>query len=143
KASTSTCGPGLNGSSVARYAFPRRRPCTISSSGSSSIAMSLGLQSNTGSTPLEHLLPLNMLAAHRPSCEEYVPRNFLDPLMMAPHSGVVAASVKFHRWRLGFGQCSSHPIAWVSQGHTVHAFPCSLLFRQALVPSSFRLQVSR
>src|SRR5262249_30781564 len=63
--------------------------------------------------------------------------------MMAPQPGVVAASVKCHRWRLRFGQCSSHPIARVSQDDTVHAFPCLPLLRQALVPSGFRLQVSR
>ncbi len=63
--------------------------------------------------------------------------------MMAPQPGVVAASVKFHRWRLGFGQSSSHLIARVSQDDPVHAFPCLPLFRQALVPSGFRLQVSR
>jgi len=63
--------------------------------------------------------------------------------MMAPQPGVVAASVKFHRWRWGFGQSSSHLIAQVSQDDLVHAFPCLPLFRQALVPSGFRLQVSR
>ena len=68
-------------------------------------------------------IPFNVLAAHRPSCEEYAPRNLDGPLMMAPQPGVVAASVKCHRWRLGFGQSSSHLIARVSQDDTVHAFP--------------------
>jgi hypothetical protein len=68
-------------------------------------------------------IPLNVLAAHRPSCEEYAPRNLDGTLMMAPQPGVVAASVKCHRWRLGFGQSSSHLIARVSQDDTVHAFP--------------------
>jgi hypothetical protein len=68
-------------------------------------------------------ISFNVLAAHRPSCEEYAPRNLDGTLMMAPQPGVVAASVKFHRWRLRFGQSSSHPIARVSQDDTVHAFP--------------------
>src|SRR5215831_20958338 len=46
-------------------------------------------------------IPFNVLVAHRPSCEEYAPRNLDGTLMMAPPPGVVAASVKFHRWRLG------------------------------------------
>src|SRR5215831_20214426 len=50
-----------------------------------------------------------MLAAHRPSCEEYAPRNLDGTLMMASHPGVVATSVKFHRWRLGFGQLQLSP----------------------------------
>ena len=36
-----------------------------------------------------------MLAAHRPSCEEYVPQNLNGTLMMAPQPGVVTTSVKF------------------------------------------------
>src|SRR5262249_10729222 len=50
-----------------------------------------------------------MLAAHRPSCEEYAPRNLDGTLMMASHPGVVATSVKCHRWRLGFGQLQLSP----------------------------------
>src|SRR5215831_18567953 len=54
-------------------------------------------------------MPFNMLAAHRPSCEEYAPRNLDGTLMMASHPGVVATSVKFHRWRLGFEQLQLSP----------------------------------
>ena len=34
-------------------------------------------------------IPFNVLAAHRPSCEEYAPRNLDGALMMAPQPGVV------------------------------------------------------
>jgi hypothetical protein len=52
-------------------------------------------------------------------------------------------SVRFHHWRLGFRQSSFHHIARGLQGATLHAFRWPLLFRHALVPSSFRLQVNR
>ena len=51
--------------------------------------------------------------------------------------------VRFLRWRLGFRQFSFRPITRVSQGHTVNAFQCLPLFRHAVFPSGFRLQVGR
>src|SRR5262249_12532997 len=63
--------------------------------------------------------------------------------MMAPPPAVVAVSVRFHHWRLGFRQSSFHHIARVLQGATLHAFRWPLLLRHALVPSGFRLQVNR
>src|SRR5262249_17372777 len=63
--------------------------------------------------------------------------------MMAPPPAVVAVSVRFHHWRLGFRQSSFHHIARVLQGTTLHAFRWPLLLRHALVPSGFRLQVNR
>src|ERR671924_1642992 len=56
---------------------------------------------------------------------------------------VLPTSVKFHHWTLGFGQCSSHPIAQALQGRTIHVFCYAPLFDHALVPSPFRVQVRR
>jgi hypothetical protein len=84
-----------------------------------------------------------MLAAHRPSRKGYVRQKSHSTLVMAPPLGVVAVGVRFHHWRLGFRQSSFHHIARVLQGTILHAFRWPLLLRQALVPSGFRLQVSR
>src|SRR5207253_10072863 len=54
RANTSICGPGSSVSCVARFAFPKRRRCTIWSLVSSSIAMSLGSSSDMESTALKH-----------------------------------------------------------------------------------------
>ena len=49
----------------------------------------------------------------------------------------------FHRWRLGFKQSSLRHVERASQSSTVCVFGCSPLFAHAVVPSGFRLQVSR
>jgi hypothetical protein len=48
-----------------------------------------------------------------------------------------------HHWGLGFRQSSFRLIARALPGRIVSVFRYPLLFRQALVPSSFRLQVNR
>src|SRR3954453_1429453 len=54
----------------------------------------------------------------------------------------VAASVNFHRWGLGFRQCSFRPITRGLRDGTFSAFQWLPLFWHALVPSGFRLQVN-
>ena len=49
----------------------------------------------------------------------------------------------FHRWGLGFRQCSFRPITRVLQDDTFSVFQCPPLFRHAPFPSSFRFQVNR
>jgi hypothetical protein len=51
--------------------------------------------------------------------------------------------VRLHRWGLGFRQCSFHPITRVLRDDTFSVFRWPPLFRHALFPSSFRLQVNR
>src|SRR5512138_2876749 len=51
--------------------------------------------------------------------------------------------VRFHPWTLAFRQFSFSLIAQALQSHSLHVFGCSLLYRQVVVPSSFRIQVSR
>ncbi len=56
---------------------------------------------------------------------------------------VLPTSVRFHRWTLGFGQCSSHHIAQALQNHAIHVFGHLPLSDHALVPSPFRVEVRR
>jgi hypothetical protein len=51
--------------------------------------------------------------------------------------------VRFHRWRLGFKQCSFRLIARALQDETLSVFKPLPLLRHALFPSGFRLQVNR
>jgi hypothetical protein len=74
-----------------------------------------------------------------PSLGRHVHRAFLRSVVL-DSTPIIAATACHQR---NYVERYSRSIARVSQGHTVHAFLCSLLFRQALVPSSFRLQVSR
>ena len=55
----------------------------------------------------------------------------------------MAVSVNFHRWRLGFKQCSFRHIARALQDETLSVFEPFPLLRHALFPSGFRLQVNR
>ncbi len=48
----------------------------------------------------------------------------------------------FPRWGLGFRQCSIRPIRRASRGGALGAFSQPPLFRHALFPSGFRLQVN-
>jgi hypothetical protein len=48
--------------------------------------------------------------------------NAVGSYMMALPSGVVAASVRFHRWRLGFKQSSFCHITRVLRVYTLNAF---------------------
>src|SRR3954469_10955965 len=54
----------------------------------------------------------------------------------------VAASVRLHRWGLGFRQYSFRPITRVLRDGTFSVFQWLPLFWHALVPSGFRLQVN-
>ena len=47
------------------------------------------------------------------------------------------------RWALDFRQCSFRHVTRVLLSHDVSVFCRSRLYRQALVPSPFRVQVSR
>ena len=49
----------------------------------------------------------------------------------------VAASVRLHRWGLGFRQCSFRHITRVLQDGTFSVFQCPPLFRHAPFPSGF------
>src|SRR6516162_7399905 len=55
----------------------------------------------------------------------------------------VAASVRLHRWRLGFGQSSSRLITRVLRDGTFSVFQWLPLFWHAVVPSGFRFQVNQ
>ena len=55
----------------------------------------------------------------------------------------MAKSVRFHRWGLRFKPGSFRPIMRALQDDTISVFWSLPLFRHALVPSSFRLQVNR
>ena len=55
----------------------------------------------------------------------------------------MAVSVSFHRWGLGFKQCSFRLIARALQDETLSVFGPLPLLRHALFPSGFRLQVNR
>jgi hypothetical protein len=59
------------------------------------------------------------------------------------YTGVFPTRVSLLRWTLGFRPCSFGPIAQVSRDDRLHAFGCLPLYRHAVVPSGFRLQVSR
>src|SRR5438270_8950241 len=58
-------------------------------------------------------------------------------------TGVLPTDVPFRRWTLGFRQSSFSRIAQALRGRTVHAFRRSPLHVHALVPTSFRIRVSR
>src|SRR5437899_2166623 len=70
------------------------------------------------------------------------PRKVIGLSLVALLVDAVAASVRFHRWRLGFRQCSFRLITRVLQDGTLSAFWWLPLFGHALFPSSFRLQVN-
>ena len=55
------------------------------------------------------------------------------------YTDVLPTSERFHHWTLGFGQCSSHPIAQAWQDRTIHVFCYAPLSDHALVPSPFRV----
>ena len=101
-----------------------------------------------GPERLEHdvgvpLIPLNRFVIDRLSGEGYGTRNSHAPFLTASPVDAVAKSVRFHRWGLGFKQCSFRPIMRALQDDTISVFWPLPLFRHALVPSSFRLQVNR
>jgi hypothetical protein len=52
-------------------------------------------------------------------------------------------SVRFHRWRLGFKQCSFRLIARALQDKTLSVFEPFPLLQHALFPYGFRFQVNR
>ena len=55
----------------------------------------------------------------------------------------VAASVRFHRWGLGFRQCSFRPITRALRDDTFSIFQWLPLFWHAVFPSGFRPQVNQ
>ena len=58
-------------------------------------------------------------------------------------SDVLPKSVRFRHWTLGFRQFSFSHIAQALQSNSAHVFGCPLLYQHAVVPSPFRVQVSR
>jgi len=58
-------------------------------------------------------------------------------------SDVLPKSVRFRHWTLGFRQFGFSHIAQALQSNSAHVFSCPLLYQQAVVPSPFRVQVSR
>jgi hypothetical protein len=55
----------------------------------------------------------------------------------------VAASVRFHRWGLGFRQCSFRPITRALRDGTFSILQWLPLFWHAVFPSGFRPQVNQ
>ena len=97
-----------------------------------------------GTERLEHdvgvpLIPLNRCVIDRLSSEGCGTQKPDAPLLTASPVDAVAKSVRFHRWGLGFKQCSFRPIMRALQDDTISVFWSLPLFRHALVPSSFRL----
>jgi len=89
-------------------------------------------------------MPLNEFTTHRPSVRAYHERNLVSWLRMASvyrrateERDVSAAG----HW--GSGKYSFSHIAQALQGHNIHVFCYSLLYRHALVPFPFQVQVSR
>ena len=101
-----------------------------------------------GTERLEHdvgvpRIPLNRCAIDRLSGEGYGAQKPNAPLLTASPGDAVATSVRFHRWGLGFKQCRFRRIMRALQDDTIRVFWSLPLFRHALVPSGFRLQVNR
>ena len=89
------------------------------------------------------LIPLNRFAIDRLSGEGYGAQKSNAPLLTASPGDAVAKSGRFHRWGLGCRQSSFRPIMRALQDRTVSVFWSFPLFRHALVPSGFRLEVNR
>ncbi len=89
------------------------------------------------------LIPLNRFVIDRLSGEGYGVQKPNAPLLTASPVDAVAKSVRFHRWGLGFKQSSFRRIMRALQDDTISVFWSLPLFRHALVPSGFRLQVNR
>ncbi len=63
-------------------------------------------------------------------------------LSAAPASSVLPTGLRFYRWTLGFKQSSLNLIAQALRSDSIHAFRRPPLHQHALVPITFRLQVS-
>jgi hypothetical protein len=88
-------------------------------------------------------MPFNTLTVHRPSGRAYHEQNRIRGSRWHRRSDVLPKDVRFHPWTLGFRQFSFSPIAQALQSHSAHVFGCPLLYQHAVVPSPFRVQVSR
>ena len=100
-----------------------------------------------GTERLEHdvgapLIPLNRCVIDRLSGEGYGAQKSDAPVLTASPIDAVARSVRFHRWGLGFRQCSFRPIARALRGGAVGVFGRPPLLGHAVVPSGFRPQVN-
>jgi hypothetical protein len=67
-------------------------------------------------------MPFNEFATHRPTSKAYHERKWNPWLLLASVSGVLPASVPFHRWTLGFRQFSFSHIVQALQSRIIHAF---------------------
>jgi hypothetical protein len=67
-------------------------------------------------------MPFNEFATHRPASKAFHGRKLNPWLSLASVSDVLPASVRFHRWTLGFRQPSFSHIAQALQSRIVHAF---------------------
>ena len=101
-----------------------------------------------GPERLEHdvgvpLLPLPRFALARLSGAGYGAHKSHAPLLTASPGDAVAKRVRFHRWGWGCRPSSFRPILRALQDGTIRVFWAFPLFRHALVPSGFRLEVHR
>jgi hypothetical protein len=67
-------------------------------------------------------MPFNEFATHRPTSKAYHERKANSWLSLASVSGALPASVRFHRWTLGFRQFGFSHIAQALQSRIIHAF---------------------
>lgn len=67
-------------------------------------------------------MSFNEFVTHRPTSKAYRERKVNPWLSLASVSGVLPASVRFHRWILGFRQSSFSHIAQALQGRIIHVF---------------------
>ena len=88
-------------------------------------------------------ISLNRFVINRLSGEGYGAQKSNAPVLTASPVDAVATRVRFHRWGLGVKQSSFRPIMRALQDDPISVFRSLPLFRHALVPSSFRLQVNR
>ena len=78
-------------------------------------------------------IPLNRFVIDRLSGEGYDARKSNAPLLTASPVDAVATSVRFHRWGLGFRQCSFHHIAQVLQSPNPYTSSGGLRFTDMLL----------
>jgi hypothetical protein len=88
-------------------------------------------------------MPLDALTAHRPPARDCHGRKAdsvtADGVGLRRAADECAVST---RWALGFKQSSFNHIAQALRGRALHVFQRAPLYQHALVPSTFRLQVS-
>ena len=89
------------------------------------------------------VLLVNGVIPHRPPDGSSGSPLDLDPDPVAPLIRAVAAGGLLHLWELGLRQSSFRRITRTSRGGSLGTSGIPPLCRHAVVPSAFRLQVSR